>query len=235
MNFPSLSYSHLMNPENFKYPTHRKIFSIGSRTYELELIRDLDEAIDLLCASIDPKEQMSVFAEDLCPYFGLLWDAGLALAHFIDLHHQSFKDKRVLELGAGVGLPSLVASHHGACVLTTDFHPQAEEYFTRNLSLNQLKGEYQRLNWREQHVSETFDIVMGSDILYEGKHALEVAEGLVRFLRPGGEIYLSDPGRAYLNGFIESMKRFDLKHQKIITRLNDKDYYLYRFYDYRMY
>jgi predicted nicotinamide N-methyase len=115
--------------------------------------------------------------------------------------------KDVLELGCGLGFPAMVASHLGGRVLATDFHPDVEFYFQRNCRHSSQQIAYRRFNWREgaEDVG-LFDVVMGSDILYESKHAHEVVEGLTRFLRPGGVILLADPGRAYLGKFLEGMK-----------------------------
>lgn len=176
---------------------------IGEKLYILEVIRDLDEAIDHICDSLSDEEKIDPFAEDLCPYFGVLWPASLGLSYFLQENPDLVRGKRVLELGAGLGLPSLVAIHLGAQVLTTDFHPDVEEYFLRNCRHSSIKGDYQRLNWRADNMNgELFDVVMGSDVLYESKHPVEVAKGLIRFLKKGGRILLSDPGRNYLNTFL---------------------------------
>jgi len=42
------------------------------------------------------------------------WNAALALASFLDLHGDLYVGRNVLELGAGGGLPSIVASKNGA-------------------------------------------------------------------------------------------------------------------------
>src|SRR4051812_46485300 len=115
-----------------KYPTITKQRKIGEKLYVVEAIRDLDEAIDLVCEALSPEEQKDPFAEDLCPYFGILWPSAEALAWYLADHPELVKDKSVLELGCGLGLPSLVAAHLGGAVLATDYHPDVEEYFQRN-------------------------------------------------------------------------------------------------------
>jgi predicted nicotinamide N-methyase len=194
--------------DSMKVNYHTKIEQrrLGDKLYVMEVIRDLDEAIDQVCSGLTPAEQNDPFAEDLCPYFGILWPAAEGLAIFINNHPDLVRHKRVLELGCGLGFPSLVAGHFKANVLATDFHPDAEEYFKRNCRHSVIDGQYQRLNWREDKEEiGLFDVVMGSDILYESKHPAEVAQGLIRFLSPGGKIMLSDPGRNYLQPFLKAM------------------------------
>ena len=212
------------------YKTHIQQRRLGDKLYVLEAIRDLDEAIDLVCESLTAEEQKDPFAEDLCPYFGILWPAAEALAIFLNDHPALVKNKKVLELGCGLGFPSLVASHLGAEVLATDFHPDVEEYFTRNCRHSSVTCSYTRLNWREGTESlDQFDVVMGSDVLYESKHASEVAQGLIRFLRPGGKILLSDPGRNYLQPFLTAMKNENFNEDSYLIKIGDKEVFVFVF------
>ena len=209
--------------KKINYPRKTISHKIGDKLYILEVIRDLDEAIDLICDSMTEDEKLDPFAEDLCPYFGVLWPAGLGLARYLETHSEFVKGKTVLELGAGLGLPSLVAIALGGKVLTTDFHPDVEEYFLRNCRHSSVVGEYQRLNWRDEREElKKFDVVMGSDVLYESKHPGEVARGLTRFLKPGGVIILADPGRNYLNSFLEAMEDIGFDEEREILEVDGK-------------
>jgi predicted nicotinamide N-methyase len=213
-----------------KYPTVTRTRKIGDKVYVVEAIRDLDEAIDLICQKMTPEEQLDPFAEDLCPYFGILWSAAEALSVYLADHPELVKNKTVLELGCGLGLPSLVASHLGGHVLATDFHPDVEEYFLRNCRHSSVECRYQRLNWREEgHELEKFDVVIGSDVLYESKHPREVALGLLRFVKPGGTIILSDPGRSYLQQFITAMNEEGYKEHLSSRSIENKDIFIFKF------
>jgi hypothetical protein len=57
---------------------------------------------------------------DQLPYGVALWPAAIALAHEIATRSDEFRGKRVLELGAGTGLPEIVAASLGAAVVQTD-------------------------------------------------------------------------------------------------------------------
>ena len=219
-----------MRTISVKYPTISKSVKIAGKVFVLETIRDLDEAIDLLCASMSPDEQLDPFAEDLCPYFGILWPSAVGLATYLGENPALVKGKRVLELGSGLGLPSLVASYLGGDVLTTDFHPDVEEYFMRNCRHSSIQGHYQRLNWRENlAVSEKFDVVIGSDVLYESRHAKEVARGLLKFVNPDGMILLSDPGRNYLQQFVSAMNEEGFIEEMSSIKAGDQDIWILKF------
>jgi predicted nicotinamide N-methyase len=219
-----------MRPIKVLYKTQIIQRWLSGKLYVLEVIRSLDEAIDTLCESLSMEEQKDPFAEDLCPYFGVLWPAAEALSIYLNDHQELIKNKSVLELGAGLGFPSLVASHHGGKVLCTDFHPDGEVYFKRNCRHSNLSCDYLRLNWRSpsEEIGK-FDLVMGSDILYENKHAREVALGLVRFLKPQGKILLSDPGRSYLQSFLEAMKADNFKEECEMIKVQDQEIFVFTF------
>jgi predicted nicotinamide N-methyase len=215
--------------KSIKYPTVTQTKRIGDKLYVVEAIRDLDEAIDLLCNEMDSNQKNDPFAEDLCPYFGILWPSSIALGIFLSQHPDLVKGRTVLELGAGLGLPSLVASYLGGDVLATDYHPDVESYFLRNCRHSGITCRYQRMNWREEKVAEKFDVVIGSDILYEAKHASEVARGLLRFVKPGGLVILSDPGRAYLQKFIHAMKDEKISEEIYSVSVEQKDIFVLTF------
>jgi len=219
-----------MRPIKVRYPTRTRSLKVKDKVFVLEEIRSLDEAIDLICNEMTQEEQLDPFAEDLCPYFGVLWPSGIALAEFIGEHPELVRGKKVLELGCGLGLPSLVSSYLGGKVLATDYHPDVEEYYLRNCRHSSVESSYKRLNWRESKEDiGTFDIVIGSDVLYESKHAREVASGLIRFLKPGGRILLSDPLRPYLQKFLTAMKEEGMTEEMSVRHAEEKEILIFKF------
>lgn len=218
-----------MKTPQIKYQNHNIQRKIGDKIYIMEVIRNLDEAIDQICDAMSEEEKLDPFAEDLCPYFGVLWPAAEALSLYLEQNPKLIKGKTVLELGCGLGLPSMVATHLGGKVLATDFHPHVEEYFKRNCRHSSLDCDFLRLNWRENQSIGPFDVVMGSDVLYESKHPKEIAQGLLRFLKPGGVILLSDPGRSYLQPFIHAMNELGHKDSLEIISAGGNDNFVFRF------
>lgn len=211
-----------------KYHTVIHQRKLGDKLFVVEAIRDLDEAIDMLCESLSADEQQDPFAPDLCPYFGIFWHASEALGMYLFDHPEVVKGKTVLELGSGLGFPSLVAAHLGGDVLTTDFHPLVEEYFQRNCLHSQVTAKYQRLNWRENSHGK-YDVVMGSDVLYEGKHPGEVSQAVLKFVKPGGKVLLADPGRNYLTRFLQEMKDAGYRETVEMVSTSEKVCFVYEF------
>lgn len=219
-----------MTALKIKYHTQTVQRKLNDKVFVMETIRSLDEAIDQICEAMNADEKADPFAEDLSPYFGVLWPAAEALSIYLSQNPKLVKNKSVLELGCGTGYPSLVATVLGGDVLATDFHPTVEEFFQRNCRHSNVTCKYQRLNWREgtEEVGK-FDVVMGSDILYESKHAKEVALGLIRFLKPGGVILLADPGRAYLQKFLDAMKELNYTEEYELIAVSGKENFVFKF------
>ena len=72
--------------------------------------------------------------EEFLPYWAELWPSGVALARRVAA--RALKGARVLELGCGLGLPSLAAALAGGRVLATDWSPQAIELLRDNAERN---------------------------------------------------------------------------------------------------
>jgi predicted nicotinamide N-methyase len=111
----------------------------------------------------------------------------------------------VLELGCGLGLPSLAAAAGGADVLATDWAQEAVELLRRNAARNGLPLRVERVRWDEPEpllAGAPWDLVLGADLLYEARNADQLAELLPGL---GGEVLLAEPGRPYARTFLERM------------------------------
>lgn len=128
------------------------------------------------------------------PYGIVLWPAALALAH--DLASRDVAGKRILELGAGVGLPGIVAAARGAHVVQTDRLKLALHVCERNASRNQVTSiERRAVDWTMWNVREHFDLVIGADILYTDFFHPFLRHIFQTNLAPGGTVVLADPFR----------------------------------------
>lgn len=187
-------------------------------SFDMTTIRDLDESIDTLCEFFGEEEQDNSLAEQYCPYFGVLWESGVGLSQH--LRELNLTGKKVVEIGCGLALPSFAVTRLGAEVIATDFHDDVPLFLEHNQKANNVFFPYFKMNWREgleefKAKFGSFDLVIGSDILYEGQHPNQVARALISLLKPQGQMILSDPGRAYIQKFISAMK--DLGYQEIMS------------------
>jgi predicted nicotinamide N-methyase len=153
----------------------------------------------------DPASLISddAFGDDeFLPYWAELWPSGLALASYVAA--QGLDSWRVLELGCGLGLPSLAAAAGGARVLATDWAPDAVTLLGRNAARNRLQLDVRRVDWREAGSLETrqFDVVLAADVLYEERNAAPLRVVVDELLAGGGEAWIADPGRHHAATFL---------------------------------
>lgn len=101
------------------------------------------------------------------------WPCAIVLATYLmSLGSNVLKEKTVVELGAGTGLPSLVAALLGAkCVTITDRAEEPEMYqlLEESIRLNRVSNtcHCMELDWNRS-TSHHFasDIILGADVLY---------------------------------------------------------------------
>src|SRR3954468_596792 len=141
----------------------------------------------------------------LVPYSTVLWRSGMALARELD--GIELRGCRVVELGCGLGVPSLVAARAGADVLATDADDEALELLERNARENGLSVATERVEWRAaEHLVALgpFDTILAADVLYE---RASVASLLSLLPRLAGEVWLADPGRPAAAALLDQAKR----------------------------
>ena len=129
------------------------------------------------------------------PLFGVVWDSGRALARL--MFDYPVGDRAVLEVGCGVGLASLVLSHRRSDVTATDYHPEAGAFLRKNVALNDGPAiPFVRTGWADEDDElGTFDLIIGSDLLYEREHVELLSAFIDRHARPTCEVIVVDPGR----------------------------------------
>ena len=151
--------------------------------------------------SADELIDEEAFDEDeFLPYWAELWPSGLALAHVVE--GLELAGRRVLELGAGLGLPSLAAALRGADVLATDWADDAVDLLRENAARNGVALRAERVRWDEPGLvlaGAPWDLVLCADVLYEQRNADLLLELLPRL---GSELLLADPGRPFAAAFL---------------------------------
>ncbi len=142
------------------------------------------------------------------PIFGVIWPSSLVLAHFIsDYNTQS---KRILEVGCGMALSSLLLNKQHADITATDYHPEANKFLKRNALLNQDSAiAFEQVNWADPGDKlGLFDLIIGSDLLYEDNHIELLANFIEAHANPTCEVIIVDPGRGRKNKLSTRMKAF---------------------------
>lgn len=173
----------------------------GRCALTLECIEDFEAAVTVFTDRVLAEGLPESVFEDLCPMFGAMWPAARALAEKVS--GAELRGASTLELGCGLALPSLVAAHGGAHAVATDQHPATAALLARNASRNGLDVRYVSFDWRgDAPLAEaSFSVVMASDVLYAATMGPLLLDAIERFLAPGGQAWVADPGRPWLEDF----------------------------------
>jgi predicted nicotinamide N-methyase len=142
--------------------------------------------------------------EEFLPYWAELWPSALALARRVGV--RALHGARVLELGCGLALPSIAAALAGGRVLATDWSADAIAFAGRNAQANGARIETAVVAWAaadELAARGPWDLVIGSDLLYERRNVALVLDVLDRLLAPAASALIADPGRAAAGEFVE--------------------------------
>lgn len=200
------------------YTTRLLTVRLGGHDFRIRALSDLQQFADPT-----GRAQRAGISSALWSMFGQPWPAGRVLAQAMSSFDVA--GKRILELGCGLGLSSLVLAHRGANVVASDHHPLAESFLAYNAGLNDLPAvTYRDLPWAVPDATlGTFDLIIGSDILYERDHAIQVAAMMLRHARPDAELLLTDPGRGNSGPFTRAMATQGYEVSERRSRFDEKD------------
>ena len=142
------------------------------------------------------------------PLFGQIWPSSIVLANLMQSH--KIFGKRILEVGCGIGLASLVLNSRNADITSTDYHPSVEAFLNINTKLNDDRDiPFIRTGWiDEDDELGKFDLIIGSDLLYEQDHINLLSGFINKHANNDCEVIIIDPNRGNKNKFSTQMESF---------------------------
>ena len=140
------------------------------------------------------------------PFWAKLWPSSLALTAFLQDQPKWVANKKVLEIGAGIGLPSFSISGIVSEVLISDHAKDAVELITKNINVLKLNNaRAMMLDWNQFPDNISADTILLSDINYAPEQFEPLLKLLKRFLNDGSALILATPQRIMGIPFIESL------------------------------
>ncbi|MGN6726572.1 MAG: class I SAM-dependent methyltransferase [Tepidisphaeraceae bacterium] len=205
--------------------------AVGPLRVRLTRVADPEKVLDDLCARIDLHERLTgqrVQGDHLgLPYWAELWESSIGLgawllgAELINRHAE--KRLSVLDLGCGVGLAGTVAAMLGADVLFGDIERDCLLFARLNGLRYSPRVRARRVNWQSDDLGERFDLILGSDVLYDSSQWAFLEPFFRRHLAPAGRVLLGEPGRPTGENFVPWIRQrgwsFREYEQRIATRL----------------
>ncbi len=178
------------------------------------------------------------------PLFGIVWPSALQLAAHMAARPVDACE-RILEVGCGLALASLVCHRGGADVTASDRHPLVLSFLMDNLRLNTLpplayrNGDWcadpgQLVHHRHPVVRGRFDLIIGSDVLYERDDQGHLAGFIQRHAMAEAEVLIVDPDRGNRSAFTRRMadQGFALCTTRLSVRAADSGGYKSRLLQY---
>lgn len=157
---------------------------------------------------------------DKIPFWIEVWPSAIVLAEFI-LRSDEFINKKVLDLGCGLGLTSVALGFKNAFVTATDYEINALQYARRNYIRNignEKNAKFVYLDWRHPLLYDKFDFVIGADIIYERNLFADIIKVLEMAMDENSICYLADPNRRIAIEFFEILKGKSFGFENILKR-----------------
>jgi predicted nicotinamide N-methyase len=164
----------------------------------------------------DPEQTKRVY-EQLCakdpatpfPFWAKIWPSAIALADFLQQQPHWIKDKQVLELGAGIGLPSLRMAQQAAGMLISDHAPEAVALLQKNIQyLGLVNVNAAHLDWNDLPEGIRADTLLLSDINYAPEQFAPLLGLIRKMLAQGTTIVLATPQRITITPFAEAIQPY---------------------------
>jgi predicted nicotinamide N-methyase len=177
-------------PRGGPYAARLTHVTVGCERVALWRVADLEAHVDrdALLRGEDAPEP---------PYWAHLWSGARLLAAAVPA-----RPRRVLEVGCGLGLPSLVAARRGAWVLATDREQAPLAFVRASARANGVTTLHvAAADVRDVVLRRRVDLVLLAEVLYDRSVFADVVTTLDRVLAPGGEVLIADGRRIDTSAF----------------------------------
>lgn len=193
-----------------KYETDISPLVVGDRRFEFFVPKSLDPFLD----------QEDVFTE--FPLWSKIWEASIVLANHMAAMPVDPR-KHLLEIGCGIGLVGTVAARCGHQITMTEYNRDSLNFARANARVNHTTESSEpgivELDWTKPVLEGSFDMILGSEVVYKDQYFEPLLGLFRRYLKPGGEIILAEGLRKTSMEFFKRMSDIcDVKARKRILR-----------------
>ena len=188
-----------------KYPVEVAPLHFGPKTLQVVQIKDLGGHIETLVDS------GGVACLEL-PFWAKVWEASFVLANFLGRQPVT-AGRRILEIGAGIGVVGIYAALCGHEVEITDNNNDALLFARANALLNGCpQVSVRNLDWRTPDLSRPYDMIVGADVVYDRSSYGDLIAFFKEALAPDGMIFLAKNERLKAAAFLSALtERFEFK------------------------
>ena len=200
-----------------EYQTDPQHITINGKAFQFLVPQSIDRFIN-------PDDPMQNF-----PLWAKIWPAGTILAGYMD-HLPIQPKRRILEIGAGIGLVGVVAAAAGHNITITDINPHALAFARANAAINGCRDVPVRLlDWFELQLTGRYDMIVGSEVIYKEEDIDHLIGLFKHYLKPDGTIILVEEMRKTLSAFFKQTEPvYTLKIHKMRLRSDQESIQILR-------
>ena len=155
------------------------------------------------------------------PYWAKVWPSATALHNVLKKHPSLIRDKTVLELGAGIGLPSLLMANEAKAIQISDYDLEAVELLRKNIAHLQLQNvQAMQLDWNTIPEHITAEVVILSDVNYDPTQFETLTKLIEKFIHQGCTIILSTPQRIMASPFVQKLEGYIIERHEALVDEN---------------
>ena len=141
------------------------------------------------------------------PFWAKLWPSSIALHDVLKNHPHLIQNKHVLEIGAGIGLPSLMMADITKSIQISDYDKEAVSLLQKNIEHLQIQNaEALQLDWNAIPENIQPEVILLSDVNYDPVQFDTLIYLIEQFIHRGSTIILSTPQRIMASPFVQKLE-----------------------------
>jgi predicted nicotinamide N-methyase len=187
------------------FETEKITLNFHNHTILLNTVTNIDTLYDALIAKGSDHEDVK---DERLPYWAELWASAIGCSEYLIENELITPECTVLELGCGLGLPSIVAGKMGAKkVILTDYLEEALLFAKQNWALNLPleKVVFENVDWRNPNPNLAADIIIASDVAYEKRAFEPLLHAFKKLSKENTRIIIAEPNRPVSKAFFSSL------------------------------
>lgn len=143
------------------------------------------------------------------PFWAKVWASSKAMVTFLQEEPHFIENKKVLEIGAGIGLPSFSIANKASNIIISDYDREAVALAHKNIAhLNLSNLTSIVLDWNDIPEHIIADTILLSDTNYNPSDFDALVISITKFLNIGSSVVLATPNRITTNTFIQKLSAF---------------------------
>jgi predicted nicotinamide N-methyase len=174
------------------------------------------EAVKAVYATLIKSDPATPF-----PYWAKVWPSAIALHNVLKAHSHLIQNKHVLEIGAGIGLPSLMMADLAKSIQVSDYNLEAVVLLQKNIEHLQLQNvEALQLDWNNLPEALHPEVVIFSDVNYDPTQFDVLIALIDKFIHQGSTIILSTPQRIMASPFVQKLESCIIERHEALVDEN---------------